>query len=635
MTDLPRLKLSFFQAVFVFSVIVSLAVIGWHLQIYLLPLAFLALGYFSYLAHPRKAMLWFLFFLPFINSLPDLLYAGYPYNYIAIPLFYVSGMILASMTKREHLEFRHSFWGIYRIFLTIMILSIIFVFLRWSNITLSPEAFFMDTPVTPSGERVSFAVLFPVLTLFLFAIPPFVVPLLHRHNLDEVAVLHPLRLGYAVSFVLALIQRFVSPDFLCRPVWAQYRQYNGGNSDFNAFGFFGGFIFLAQTIIIIRRWNDQKSQKAIIPDLIIFGVSFAGIILSGSRTAFLFVIAALIHFLSSASIQKKLKTAAVFLLIILFATAGGVLKERLVKTIDKFVAGVKTQDLEYALDRATNKRITMLKDSGALLAKHWSSGVGTGNFLFYHKYMHHNEEFLHDLPLNQYLLLLDETGITGLLLFLWFLAAVIRRRERTIFAPVFYTILAALLVGNSLWLPELAVLTWIVVAMMAKIEIAYTEPLKKKSTATLAVIVIFFLFSNIRSFQSLHPVSWSEETGTRYDYGFWQPDPGPEGNVFRWTKGSAGLYVWEPEGKVVNIFAGAPVHKLEGKRQAAELYWNGKPFKIAIFQENRLESTPLPFTAPGFLELRIIPTFNLKRMGLGPEARDLGVQFYHFNSTHN
>ena len=633
MTDISRFKRPLFYTTFFCSLVASLVVTGWHMHAYLLPLVFMALGFISYMANPRKAMLLFLFLSPVVNSLPDLFYKGYPYNYIAVVLFYLSGMILAAMKRKEKPDFHLPPFNVYAVFLTIMLLSILFVLLRWTNITISPEAFFQDTPVAPSGERLSFAILFPMLTLFLFAVPPFLVPMLRRLKLEGTGVLQPLRWGFGVSFVLALVQRFISPDFLCRPIWAQYRQYNGGNSDFNAFGFFGGFVFLAQTVAIIRRIGWEEKGKFVPADFIFLGISLAGVVLSGSRTAFLFVLAAVIYGLSSKAIKPKIKIAALLVLIILLAAGGGVLKHRLVKTYEKFVDGVKTHDWVYALDRATNKRITMLKDSGTLLAKHWPNGVGTGNFLFYHKYMHYNEEFLHDLPLNQYLLLLDETGIIGLLLFIWFLVAVMRRKGDSMFTPVFVTILAAMLVGNSLWLPELAILFWIAIAMMGGTAESPPQSSGKRTYLVFGLLIVLFLLFNIRAFQSLHPLHWSKETNTRYDYGFWQPDPGPEGQVFRWTKGSTGMYVWQPQGKKLKLFAGAPVHKLEEKRQAAELYWNGKPFKIVTFTENRMEEIPLSFNKPGFLELRTIPTFNLKRMGLGPETRDLGIQFYHLDGT--
>lgn len=633
MKDISTLKRGFFQLTFICTLMASLAVIVFHLHAYLLPLAFLTLGFASYLLLPRKAMIAFLFLLPVVNSLPDLFYSGYPYNYIAVVLFYLSGMILASMKKRETPDFGQPAFDIYAIFLGVMILSVLFVLLRWTNITLSPEAFFRDTPVSPSGERLSFAILFPILTLFLFTIPPFMVPLLRSLKMTAASVLAPLRWGFGLSFLLALIQRFISPDFLCRPIWAQYRQYNGGNSDFNAFGFFGGFVFLAQTIAILRRFAGDEGPKLRILDFVFLVISFAGVVLSGSRTAFLFVLAAIIYGLYSKAIKTKVKIAALLMVIILLAAGGGVLKHRLVKTVDKFVDGVKTHDLVYALDRATNKRITMLKDSAALLSDHWSTGVGTGNFLFYHKYMHYNEEFLHDLPLNQYLLILDEMGVAGLVLFLWFLVALIRRKGDSIFTPVFYTILAAMLVGNSLWLPELAILFWIVIAIMAPASNSQPQNMGKRTALVFGILLIVFLVLNIVAFQSLHPLKWSKQTETRYDYGFWQPDPGPEGKVFRWTKGAAGLFVWQPQGKALKLFAGAPIHKLEDKLQAAELYWNGKPFYIAIFKGNRLEEIPLPSSEPGFLELRVIPTFNLKKMGLGPETRDLGIQFYHLDSA--
>jgi hypothetical protein len=40
----------------------------------------------------------------------------------------------------------------------------------------------------------------------------------------------------------------------------------------------------------------------------------------------------------------------------------------------------------------------------------------------------------------------------------------------------------------------------------------------------------------------------------------------------------------------------------------------------------KIDSRPLE---GGFLELKVIPAFNMEKLGLSPETRDLGVQFLH------
>ena len=63
-----------------------------HLRFVILPVLFLALGLLSYFWSGRKALLLFLFLLPLINSTPDIFFNGYPFNYMGVALFYLSGM---------------------------------------------------------------------------------------------------------------------------------------------------------------------------------------------------------------------------------------------------------------------------------------------------------------------------------------------------------------------------------------------------------------------------------------------------------------------------------------------------------------------------------------------------------------
>lgn len=616
---------------FIATFLIALYKIVFHLQLVLLPMVFIILGILSYLIHPRRALYLFFFCLPCINSLPDFAVGGYPYNYFALPLFYLSGLVTAAMIRRESLRIEGRWFGYYRLFLLLLWISVLFVFLKWFNPTVSMLALFKDTPVAPSGERLSFASIFPVLTLFLFSVSPFVVSLIKINRLKTEKIFQWLLAGYGLSLAMAMIQKFIAPDFLSRPIWASYNQFNGGFSDFNALGFFSGFIFLSSTIMICRRFlpfspaTPQKSYSLwFYAAFTLF--SLAGIVISGSRTAFLFVLGAVIYFLSSRALKVRLKIIVTGILIVLMLAAGGMVKKRLFKTVDKFVEGLKSQGIVKALDRASNQRITMIRDSARIIGRYPLSGVGGGNFLFYMKKMHFGESFLHDLPLNQYLLVLDELGICGFLPFLLFLIAVTGACRGSPFAAVWYAILAALLVGNSLWLPEVAILFWIFIALIT--DGTHAPPVRRRARWIYGTILGLFLVGIIASFDSLHPLSWSRETAVRYDYGFWPPDPGPEGKLFCWTRGAAGLYIHDPLHRQIKLFAGAPIHRLKGKLQAVTVYWRGRKLHTFNFTVNRFETFTLDSAEPGFLELRINPTFNLKKMGLGPESRNLGIQFY-------
>jgi len=75
---------------------------------------------------------------------------------------------------------------------------------------------------------------------------------------------------------------------------------------------------------------------------------------------------------------------------------------------------------------------------------------------------------------------------------------------------------------------------------------------------------------------------------------------------------------------------GAPLAHVKGKTQTVEIYWKGKLSREVTFTENgeiyyRVKSQPFE---EGFLEFKVSPVFNLKKLGLSPESRDLGLQFY-------
>ena len=114
----------------------------------------------------------------------------------------------------------------YSLLLLLLWLSVFFVFFRWSNLLHSPLALFRDTPVALTGERLSFALIYPVITLFLYSLSPWIYFLLRREPLEERVLFRSLALGYLPSFLLVLLQ--VREPSL-RPRWWRIGQFNGAS----------------------------------------------------------------------------------------------------------------------------------------------------------------------------------------------------------------------------------------------------------------------------------------------------------------------------------------------------------------------------------------------------------------------
>ncbi|MFC2156190.1 hypothetical protein ACFLRB_06865, partial [Acidobacteriota bacterium] len=228
MINLKKYGFLFF---FLFSFLLAVYKIVFNLKFFPLPLFFLVMGFISYRLNAKKSLYLFFFLLPVVNALPDFFFNGYPFNYMAIALFYLSGIIISAQFfkkepspepgKNTHqknalneglpLTFNFKWAGPYLLFLVILWISALFLLLRWSNITLPSLAFWKDTPVTPTGELVSFASIFPVVALFLFFTAPYIPTLIKGNHLDERNVFKVLVYGYTLSFAVAVYQKLIDP----------------------------------------------------------------------------------------------------------------------------------------------------------------------------------------------------------------------------------------------------------------------------------------------------------------------------------------------------------------------------------------------------------------------------------------
>lgn len=645
-----------------FSFLLAVFKIVIHLKYIPLPLFFFLLGLVSYKLFPKKSLYLFLFLLPLINAVPDFFFNGLPFNYMAIALFYLSGIIVTAQFFKSGSPGRHKInvdsetalgreataffdvkWaGSYLLFLLILWLSALFVFIRWSNITLPSLASWKDTPVTPSGELVSFASIFPVVTLFLFSAAPYILFLIKKSRLKESKVFKALLAGYTLSFAVGLYQKFIDPDFMAIGWWGEkLNQYNGGFSDFNAFGFFSGALFFYLVISVVNRVTAQDfkitCEHVMNRDFIFlnFGlfITLSGIFLSGCRTAFLFILFAAAFLFFTKKIRLLYKIISILLIVILLIAAGGTLKKRILAMAANVKKVGSTSNIINALDRVTNGRIEMMQRSIPIIKKYPLTGVGSGNFLFFLKYRYLGEKYWEDLPLNEYLLILDETGIIGLLVFIYFLVALLKQKRKKIYSLLLASVLVAIFFNFFFWFPEIFLLFWIISSFAEEKTTAGGAPGKVKKIIIPGAVLLIFVLFNIIHFDSLHPKTWVKEKGREYGYGLWYLEKTPRDEIFRWTKGQAGVYLYldkKGESKQFKLFCGAPLGKLEGKIQEVKIFWQGNLYKKITFRKNRefsFKVTGEPLAA-GFLELRVSPTFNLKKMKISTESRDLGVQFY-------
>jgi len=429
----------------------------------------------------------------------------------------------------------------------------------------------------------------------------------------------------SLSVGLALVQKTIYPGFLHQKWWMETLGHvNGGFSDYNAFGFFSGLVFLWQAMTLIDEWQTSKAWRRIAAAPFLL-TSLAGISLSGCRTALLFVLAAFVYVLFSRKIPLWLRGIFVSTLVILFLVAGGALKTRMHYSLEHLQKLKDSPNLMQGIDNLTFGRVMMIKNSFSLVRRFPLLGVGAGNFLFYLKYDNYKKVYWEDLPLNQYLLILDELGFVGLAVFIVFLLNLAHASTRSQRFLLLGSGLA-LLFNFFFWFPECMLLFFI---RFAANSVKDPPPRLKRNwgTAGIVFLLALSLLGHVLGWRSLDPVNWSKEKGTNHDYGFWYPEKGTTGE-FRWSLSSAGIYVFKDHPPRIRLSCAAPLPLLRDGKQAVRIFWRGKFQRIVVFRDNRDVLWEPPAGQSGFLEIRVRPTFNLKAMGRGEEGRDLGVQVY-------
>ena len=575
------------RLLYLFSLISLFAVTGRVKGLYLSIPLFILGHLFS--RFKDKGLYFLLFILPFINALSYFLHTGFPFNYYAPSIFLLAGFLFDRILKNLKLEI-----PFYRDFLLILFISFLFVFLRWSNITLSPIAFFRDTPVTTTGERLSFGAFFPVLSLAIYSLSP--LSLFLFENINRKKAYRLLSLGTLVSFFIALIQISGSKLMLSLGTHKGI-SYNGGFSDTPGAGTFSGILFA----LILCNYKELKDLLFLLPP-------FFMVCVSGSRSGFLLILFSALLFIFNKNIDKKLRLGTILIIVLLSLTPFfKPLKKRIIPKI-KIIAK-KSYSIEKNLDIITSKRFTLYKKAFVVLKTYPLSGVGTGIFYLYNKYRF--KDRINDIAPSLYFAHLTELGVIGELFFLLFLISFAiggNSPER----KVLHMLLIIFLFNNALWNPEVAILFWILLSGIKPKNFNFGKWLSP-------AFLTLFIISSLLTFNSLHPAKWAVKKNSLYDYGFWHLE-----DNFRWTKKAAGVYkVFH--GEKIKLKSGYPFEKAKRKKQIVNVYWKGKFLKEIVLTPEEREAT-FTIKGEGFLEFRVKPWFRPVDYDINADSRELGVQ---------
>ncbi len=614
--------LRLYPTLYLSVMLLTMAIFLFHFGFIIFSLLFVLLGILLRAILKKNHLLAFSFLIPILPAFASLHSSGFPKNYLILPLLVLTGIVIAdSIINKEVLAVgKEAILRHYIYYLLILSLSFIFVILRWSNLTLSPLAFLKDTPIAPTGQRISFGIIFPVVELALFSLSPLYYLLLKRQS-DLRRILVALLAGQSLSIFYSLFQRLHGKK-------ANRILLSGLSSDATAFGFLSALAILLSWYLY-SRCHYKKSG-------ILFAfISLSGILNSSTRIGllavimvfFLFVFTAKKKVLSFILITALLVISSLLYLHFLYKPGFNFLT-RLKSSFGIFNKSLEQKEIDLkSIQNLTSKRDTLLRYSLECLRSFPLTGVGTGNFVFWVMSAHQGK-FFHHLPANQYFFVTSSTGLIGLSVFLLFCFALFRRRkwpEKWLLGIFLFL----LIFNDYLWFPEIFLVFWLFAALGEENEKQPLDLCKWPKTIYSGVFVIFIIF-NLLSFSKLHPKNWAREALTSYDYGFSYLEK--EGDHrFRWSGEQAGAYVFldkdHPKSEY-KLTCGAPLSRLPGKQQSVDVYWRGEFLKRMVFRKNG--EMPLRISdkvqGEGFLEFRVRPVFNLNKMGLGAESRNMGVQ---------
>ena len=388
----------------------------------------------------------------------------------------------------------------------------------------------------------------------------------------------------------ALYQNLFNPKFcmLTEAAWQEAKRVSGGMSDPNSLGLFL-FLFIPAAV------SYAVSEKGLMQILFAFS-SLAGlyiITLTGSRSALLGIILVtlitlLILFIRTLvnhnSRKKTLIISGAAFIIILAApffitgtnSSTATAKNPLVNRLQQFTQRLTLSKSARIVDRREwqwKQAVTMWKD-------YPFTGIGVGSFPI--EISNYNLKTSMETPVdnawNQYLHWLSETGIAGILFWLWFYAAFViyiiknvRKKSLSDLNTSVIAVFSALLVlhflyifGAHLQAPEVSVCT----AVFSSFLLAFFfEPgLRKKEIKRqdmlilLIVAALIFIAQGHNVLNSLSYDSVHKRYNLPYDFGFYKTEKWDNQFDYKWTQKFVGQKISVPKNKKVMLLKIAAIN---------------------------------------------------------------------------
>lgn len=414
-------------------------------QIVLLPVILLV--FFSTIINRKVGLLFFIFFFPLINSLPYFfgISESIPHAPTALVLFlffFPGWVINLAFIKKINLKLDLNIYKPQMLFASLVLISGVITFFRYINFFpfLADAVYEFKTNAigVTSGGAVMSTVFFSLSYLTAFS---FFFIFMHtvKEKRDLFKVIYTLCLSAFISFIIGIIQFFgnVNPGINPRIVRSGYI-----NATFKDSLSLGAFVAVVFTLFLGMFFYEKKIKKPFF--FVLLGMSFLTLLVSGSKSGFLCLLASVILFMLLAAGWRfkisglrflSLKNIIVFLLIGLFVF----LSFYFVNKLD-----IKNK---YVKELATFKRLSISKNKGILTSlidsrDHlWKSGllmmkdypftgIGVGAFII--ELANYAEK--HDISIkmpesaeNYFINAGAELGIIGLLVIIWVYWLILKR----------------------------------------------------------------------------------------------------------------------------------------------------------------------------------------------------------------
>ncbi len=185
----------------------------------------------------------------------------------------------------------------------------------------------------------------------------------------------------------------------------------------------GLFLLMALAIVTaMLLYRQDLSPRQRTYWIATWAVILVATILSGSRGAWLGYIVAVILLVLPKGAAYVMRVAAVMLLALIVANVA--LPQELLRTNE--IAPALQQDSSYVKGGSIFVRVVIWRDALGIIAAHPLTGLGVGGYVSYDTYQGNALDFNSGDPHNMILYEWAELGTIGLVIFLWFIGAILR-----------------------------------------------------------------------------------------------------------------------------------------------------------------------------------------------------------------